>query len=170
MMIKNKRNILIVLFPILIIISFVYFFSYRQINKEEVQSTQVTQVLPVTSNMVPPEIEAKPLSGNVSFINTKIEKTEEQERVNLIVLDKEYEVGIKRNDTVYHMMENLQKENNFSFNYKEYPSLGIFINEINGVKGEKSKYWIYSVNGQEASVGVSKYVLKGGDVIKWELK
>ncbi len=167
-MLKNKKNILIVSFPILIIIiCFVYFLSYLQIKKEETQPTQETKTLSV---MISPQIEAKPLSGASSSLNTEDEKAEE--KVNLIVFEKKYEVAIKENDSVYKVMENLQKnkENNFTFSYKEYPSLGIFIDKINNMEGGGGKYWLYYVNGEEATIGVSEYILKGGDIIKWELK
>jgi hypothetical protein len=67
-------------------------------------------------------------------------------------------------------MNNLQnnKENNFSFETKEYPSLGIFVEGINGINETPGKYWIYYVNGKEASIGISKYILKSGDVIFWK--
>ncbi len=92
--------------------------------------------------------------------------------VTLTVLDKIYKVSIKEEATVYDVMNILQnnKENNFSFVSKEYSDLGIFIDEINGIKGVSGKYWVYSVNGKEASVSVSKYILKGGDNILWEQK
>jgi hypothetical protein len=75
---------------------------------------------------------------------------------------------------VFEVMQKVQKEsskeNNFSFKYKEYPSLGIFIDEINEVGGDSGKYWIYYINGKEASVGVSKNIIKSGDIISWEQK
>ena len=46
--------------------------------------------------------------------------------------------------------------------------MGSFITEINGIKGLPGKYWIYYVNDKLASVGVSKYVLKEGDIINWK--
>ena len=103
--------------------------------------------------------------------NNKIEKIEEM-AVTFTVLDRIYQVSIKEGDTVYDLMNNLQsnKENNFTFESKEYPSMGIFIDGINGIKGEPNKYWIYSVNGEEASVSVSKYILKNGDNVLWEQK
>lgn len=64
-------------------------------------------------------------------------------------------------------MNILQKESDFSFKGKEYSSLGYFVEEINRNKGTPGKYWIYYVNGKEASVGISKYILKNGDIIKW---
>ena len=67
-------------------------------------------------------------------------------------------------------MTNLQnnKVNNFTFNYKEYSGLGIFIDEINGVKGGQGGYWIYYINNKEANVGVSNYILKDGDSVLWK--
>lgn len=105
------------------------------------------------------QIEVKPLSENVKNI-----------QVILNVLDKTHTVNIKDGATVYDTMNNVQslKENNFSFHSKEYPSLGSFITEINGIKGTPGKYWIYYVNNIEASVGVSKYILKDGDSILWK--
>ena len=57
---------------------------------------------------------------------------------------------------------------NFSFKTKEYPGLGYFVEEINGVGGGQGKYWIYYVNGKEASVGIKDYVVKEGDIISWK--
>lgn len=103
------------------------------------------------------QIEVKPLS-------------EKNIKVSLIVQDKKYEIEIKEGATVYDAMKSIEsvKENNFSFKTKEYGSLGIFIDGINGIMGESGKYWIYYVNDKEASVSVSKYVLKSGDIINWK--
>jgi hypothetical protein len=94
----------------------------------------------------------------------------ENVEVSLNVLDKNYKISIQKGATVYEVMKNLQeqKENNFTFVYKEYSGLGIFIEGINEVKGEPGKYWIYYVNDIEASVSVSKFKLKDGDVISWK--
>lgn len=106
-------------------------------------------------------------------INTEIEPkalSEKNVKVSLIVQEKRYETGVKKGETVYDAMKSIEsvKENNFSFKTKEYPSLGIFVEGINEVMGESGKYWIYYVNDKEASVSVSKYVLKSGDIINWK--
>ena len=92
--------------------------------------------------------------------------------VTLTVLDKIFKVSINEGGTVYDAMNILQnnKENNFSFVSKEYSGLGIFIDEINGIKGVSGKYWVYSVNGEKASISVSKYIIKNGDNVLWEQK
>lgn len=162
---KNQKNILIISFLVLIIIicSF-YLSSYLNINRQG----RLEQPLSIVNVELSPQIEAKPLSEATSRkAEVKKEKT-----VIVNVLNQKYTTTINNNNSVYEVMENLQKnkENNFSFNYKEYPTLGIFIDEINKTRGENGKYWIYFVNEKEASVGVSKYIIKDGDVIKWELK
>lgn len=53
---------------------------------------------------------------------------------------------------------------------KEY-SFGVLIESIDDVEnGTASKYWIYSINGQEATTGASAYILQPDDQIKWEFK
>ena len=110
-------------------------------------------------------------------VNLKIENTNLQARpVNLIenfvtlnVLDQSYQIEIKKGDSVYDAMQTLNNLiDSFSFEAKEYPGLGIFINEINGIKGKSGAYWIYYVNEEEAFVGVSQYILKDGDSILWK--
>jgi hypothetical protein len=96
--------------------------------------------------------------------------SEKNVKVSLKVLNKTYDVNIKEGSTVYDAMNIAQSlvENNFSFKSKEYPSLGIFVGEINGKKGGEGGYWIYSVNGEEANVGVSNYKVNNGDIISWK--
>ncbi len=134
-----------------------YFIKEKNISKND-------NILPIKQNFIrEPEriiLEKQP--------NKEIKK---ENTVVFKIQGKSYFVEIKDGDTVYDAMKNLQKDkiNNFSFNYKEYSGLGIFVEEINGVGGD-GKYWIYTVNGNEASVGVSKFKLKSGDIINWELK
>jgi len=103
--------------------------------------------------------------------NNEINKSEDLNNINvyLNVLNKNYSLIIPEGATVLDTM-NISKNNNFSFKGKEYPSLGFFVEEINGVKGENGKYWIYYINEQQAEVGVSKYIVKNGDIISWKLK
>ena len=93
------------------------------------------------------------------------------DKVSLTILDKSYDVSVKEGDTVFGMMNRLKSENNnFDFKYKEYPSLGVYINEINGIKEGNGKYWIYYVNGKEAEIGISKFKVSNGDIINWKLE
>lgn len=55
----------------------------------------------------------------------------------------------------------------FLFKAKEYPGIGYFIEEINGIKNEGGKYWTLYVNGKYSTVGASDYKLLDGDKIEW---
>lgn len=115
------------------------------------------------------QIGVKPLSGvqkgpkALSVNNVK---------ASLVVLDKKYETEIKEGSTVLDIMQKIQEENTrnnlFDFKYTEHTGLGIFINEINGLKGGEGGYWIYYVNEKEVSVGVSNYKINNGDIISWK--
>lgn len=91
--------------------------------------------------------------------------------VSLVISGQEYHTSIKEGASVFDAMEKMQKEstenNLFSFKYTNNASLGNFITEINNKKGTPGEYWIYYVNNEKASVGVSNYILKDGDIINW---
>ncbi len=88
----------------------------------------------------------------------------------LEVNDKKYEGRISQNENIYNLMEEIQnnKKNNFSFQSKEYPGMGQFIESINGVKNNRDQNWIYYVNGKKAEIGVSNYKVNNGDIISWK--
>lgn len=62
------------------------------------------------------------------------------------------------------------KQAGLSLELKEYPGMGYFVTAIGSLVSTETKYLMYSVNGEEASVGISSYTLKPGDVIEWQLK
>eukprot|EP00026_Physarum_polycephalum_P019613 Phypoly_transcript_21711.p1 GENE.Phypoly_transcript_21711~~Phypoly_transcript_21711.p1 ORF type:complete len:123 (+),score=16.22 Phypoly_transcript_21711:94-462(+) len=45
---------------------------------------------------------------------------------------------------------------------------GGFVTSINGIDNTETLYWLYSVNGQQAQVGVGEYQTNVGDKIVWE--
>lgn len=48
-------------------------------------------------------------------------------------------------------------------------SFGPQIMAINGIKATDKEFWLFSVNGQPASVGAHQYQTKDGDKIEWKL-
>ena len=58
----------------------------------------------------------------------------------------------------------------FIFKAKEYPGMGMFVEEINGIQNnpKNNQHWIYYINGQSAKVGVSQYFIQKGDKIDWK--
>ncbi len=49
-------------------------------------------------------------------------------------------------------------------------SLGDYVTSINGNDGDGSKFWLFYVNGKEATVGADKYITKSGETIEWKLQ
>lgn len=107
-----------------------------------------------------------------SNIEDKVSLNEQNLKVSLVILNKKYETEVEDGMTVLEVMKKVKKEssndNIFDFKYGEFAGLGVFIDEINGKKSGNGGYWIYSVNGVEANVGVSNYKIKNNDVISWK--
>lgn len=49
-------------------------------------------------------------------------------------------------------------------------NLGKFVTSIEGAKQGDGKYWLYSVDGKEATISASTYTCQGNEKIVWELK
>lgn len=79
-----------------------------------------------------------------------------------------YEAEITKGETVYDFMDKFRQSGKINLVTKNYTGIGVFIAEINGVKGENGKSWIYYVNGKLATIGVSNYKLKSGDIVLWK--
>lgn len=141
---KNKKIIIIVGLIISLIIIFL------------IIHPSVLRTPPLSRGGINTQIVPKALSVN----NVK---------VSLVILDKRYEAEVKEGSTVFEAMKKIKEENNkFDFKYTENTGLGVFIDEINGLKGGIDGYWIYYINGVESNVGVSNYKIKNEDIISWK--
>ena len=78
-----------------------------------------------------------------------------------------YENEISEEISVYDFMYNLRTKGEIDFKEKTYSGIGKFIEEINGIKNGE-KYWIYYVNGEKATIGVSNYKINEGDIVSWK--
>ena len=56
----------------------------------------------------------------------------------------------------------------FVFTGHEYPSMGMFVDSINGKKNTGGYYWIFYVNGKSSQYGISSAVVHPGDTIEWK--
>ncbi len=79
-----------------------------------------------------------------------------------------YQGPIIKNMSVYDFMNQLQSEGKINFKDKTYIGMGKFIEELNGIRGNGDKFWIYYVNGKKAKIGVSNYKISPGDVVSWK--
>jgi len=67
------------------------------------------------------------------------------------------------------VMEESLRENEIIFTYESYPGIGELVTQIGGKKnGDENKYWQFWINGEYSMVGVSSYMVMGGDLIKWK--
>ena len=70
----------------------------------------------------------------------------------------------------YDALMEASNAGNLTFEGKNYPGLGFFITDIGPLHSGNGKYLLYYINGKEATVGVSAYKLKNGDIIEWKLE
>ncbi len=49
-------------------------------------------------------------------------------------------------------------------------SFGRMVTGINGIKQGSGKYWLYFINGKDATVSADSYICLEEEKIKWELK
>lgn len=92
----------------------------------------------------------------------------EDNQTFLEINNKKIATKIAEGKNVYDFMQKLQKEGKINFRDSTYIGMGKLIEEINGVKNNGNKNWIYYVNGKKAEIGISNYKLKTGDVVSWK--
>lgn len=89
--------------------------------------------------------------------------------VTLRLDESEKKIELPAGSTVFTLMETLQKNGQLSFRAKDFGgALGVFIEELNGVPNTRERNWIYYINNQPATVGVSNYTLRADDLISWK--
>ena len=157
---KNKRNIVIGIIIIAVVLLVVLQFKFDAINavrdtlsgKETVKATL--------------EISCKPLSDDL----TKFKDESKSEYIpdDGVVLE-ETEYRMEKGDTAFDMLkeattdEGIQAEYSYTQAYDAYFIEGIS-NLYNGDAGGMSG-WLYYVNGKSPEYGISGYELKDGDNI-----
>lgn len=88
----------------------------------------------------------------------------------LIVEGTQVTIPFREGSTLYDALRDARDAELIDFEAKEYPGLGYFITRIGALAQAPNAQLMYDLNGKEASVGVSAYVLENGDIIEWKLK
>jgi len=84
---------------------------------------------------------------------------------------KEYQLDTSENSTVFSLLEELAKRENFEIETTSYPEMGIFVKSISGAEGgTDDKWWQYWVNGNLGEVAADKKEIKAGDIIEWRFE
>ncbi len=86
--------------------------------------------------------------------------------LTLIVGDKKYDVSIPRGASVLDAMQTARSQG-LEFSGTEYPSLGFFVESLNGKASARGSYWFLYVNDASSETGASQTILKPGDTVEW---
>lgn len=79
-----------------------------------------------------------------------------------------YTTNFSENQTAWTVVQAAIGTENLQ--YTDYGGdLGIFITGINGVVPTGNNFWLFKVNGESASVGVSSYIVQEGDKLEFAI-
>lgn len=79
-------------------------------------------------------------------------------------------VPVYREGTVLEMMREGKKNGTLTFEGREYPGLGFFVETVQSISPPEGRYWILYINGAPATLGVSRAKVQVGDVVDWRLE
>lgn len=154
---------------------FVLFFAARIQNKS-------TPLVVNTNPRVEHSVPVHPQSGIVSNVinSTKISASSVFETIaekkvttiscTIVVKDQTVALSVPTQTTLYDALLSAQKMGEIIFSGKQFPSLGFFVTDIGTLHAGEGKNLIYYINGKEATVGITSYVLHDGDAIVWKLE
>lgn len=163
---KNKIHIYIGLSFLLILLAFFIVSSSK--NENELQNTLTNTIQSNTNNTVKT---AKTIE-NAPGIEKQIEEKNIQDTYSFTLKtgDLDKNISFSSNTILYDALVQAKNTGTIYFNGKNYPGLGFFVTDIENLHGGNGQNLLYYINGKEASVGVSSYKLKDGDIIEWKLE
>ncbi|MDP9249032.1 MAG: DUF4430 domain-containing protein [bacterium] len=88
----------------------------------------------------------------------------------VIAGEKTVALSVPAETTFYDALVEYRNRGEIEFAGKNYPVLGFFVTNIGTLHARGGLDLLYYINGTEATVGISSYVLKDGDVIEWKLE
>jgi hypothetical protein len=148
---KKEKYKIIIFITILITSFFILFFFYSKLEEIPPSLKQEINI----KNKIPPILKEKNITVN---------------NITLEINENTYKSKIEKEISIYDFMNKLKNEGKINFKDKTYSGMGKFIEEINGIKPNNEKYWIYYVNNKKANIGISDYKIKPGDVVSWKLE
>ncbi len=156
---KLKNKLILIILGIILIFGYIYLFNSDSQIPDTVQEQPPAAVKNTDQIEAPKETVRESTKENVTIKNQ--EATLEIEGVI-------YKTQIPETTAVYEFMDTLRKEGKINFKEKNYIGLGKLIEEINGIRSNGDRNWIYYVNGKKAAIGVSNYKIHPGDVVSWK--
>ncbi len=61
----------------------------------------------------------------------------------------------------------MQQRADITYTSKQYPTMGSFLESLQGVRNANGKYWMLTINGTVSPVGMSQAQVTKGDTIVW---
>ena len=107
------------------------------------------------------------ISNSVISPIAAIKKTES---ATILAGNKKTYLSFSSNALLYDVLVQEKNAGKIIFSGKNYPGLGFFVTDIDSLHSGNGKDLLYYINGKEASVGISTYILKDGDIIEWKLE
>lgn len=78
-----------------------------------------------------------------------------------------YTIPVLASGTVLDAMRAFASSSAFSFTGRDYPTLGFFVESINGMAAAHGSNWMLYVNGKQSSKGASSATVAPGDTVEW---
>lgn len=106
----------------------------------------------------PKNVETQEIEETVEVENS--DSTTEATPINLIVpITYESE---SNDQNAFELLKDVAK-----VEYKEY-DFGVFVESINGTKGDDKHFWAFYVNDEKAQAGAGETILQKGDKVEWK--
>jgi hypothetical protein len=149
---KNYKKKLYIGISILIILIFSVFWIITFLGKNLITTTRPLSPERSNGEQASPLLHKEGAQATVSVGNTTIY------------------LSFTPNTVFYDALLREKNAGKITFSGRNYPGLGFFVTDIGTLHSGDGKNLLYYINGKEATVGVSLYKLKDGDIIEWKLK
>ncbi|MFZ2149604.1 MAG: DUF4430 domain-containing protein [Minisyncoccia bacterium] len=162
---KNYKKLYI---GILITLCFSAFLLIFKSSPLEIKNAQQAETPIVISPAPTPSIKesavnkAEPKELSAPLNNT--------ENITVIAGEEKISLSVAPNTTFYDALVEAENIGKLAFSGKKYPGLGFFVTDIGTLHAGEGLDLLYYVNGKEATVGVSGYMLQDGDILEWKLE
>ncbi|MDO8575847.1 MAG: DUF4430 domain-containing protein [bacterium] len=131
------------------------------------QETLTTTTASVSNSIPAQQKQPEHVQSAFTSTATSAPKIVPAPNVTLSVIGSSYTAFAPSGSTVLDAMKILASTNGFTFSGKDYPSLGFFVDSINGNRAENGYSWILYMNGKLSGTGASQTTLDAGDAIEW---
>jgi len=173
---KNQNKLYIKISTAVILAIIVAIFAYTQektdknINQKAISPLEQKKAIEIQAVNSGTEKKAEQKIEIESKKNTEEDTEENTKSATILAGNTTVQLQFAPGAIFYDALTQAKIKKQIEFNGKNYPGLGFFVTDIGTLHSGGGKYLLYYINGQEATVGVSAYTLKDGDIIEWKLE